>query len=370
MSLPESIAAEWLDKPEALQAWLAAVPADAAVGVDTEFMRRHTFYPQLALLQLGWNGRHALIDPLAFSIGEALQPLLGAGAAVTVMHSASEDLEALAPLLPAGPGTLFDTQIAAAFVGMGAGVSYRALVAELAGVELDKGETRSDWLRRPLTTSQCSYAALDVVYLKTIHEQLGELLRQHGRSDWHAEDCQRLKNRVLRASDPQPQRSMQAASDWAPAGQALLRRMLLWRDRRARELDVPRPWLLDDALALSLAQQPPTTLTELEQRARGQRALRAAQRSELLELLRPAVSGEEIDATARIPDRPHGPAKQALGAMKQLVDTVAAELVLPPGLLCPRKILEEYAVTARWPEFLDGWRHGVLHDRLAALLPD
>ena len=369
MSLPESAVAEWLDRPEALHAWLAAVPADAAVGLDTEFMRRNTFYPQLALLQLGWDGHHALIDPLAFNIGEALQPLLGEGAAVTVMHSASEDLEALAPLLPAGPGVLFDTQIAAAFVGMGLGISYRALVVELTGVELDKGETRSDWMRRPLTESQSSYAVLDVVYLKTIHEQLTAQLQQRGRNDWHAEDCQRLKHRVLRAGDPQPQRALHAAADWAPAGQALLRRLLLWRDRSARQLDVPRPWLVDDTLALSLAQQAPTTLAELEQRARGQRALRSAQRNELLELLAPAVSAEEIDATAGIPGHPHGPAKQALGAMKQLVDTVATELDLPAGLLCPRKVLEEYVVTAKWPEFLDGWRHGVLHDRLASLLP-
>ena len=160
MLLPETAAAEWIDQREALQAWLASLPADAAVGLDTEFMCRNTFYPQLALLQLGWNGHHALIDPLAFSIGDALQSPLGAGTAVTVMHSASEDLEVLVPLLPGGPRVLFDTQIAAAFAGMGLGISYRALVAELAGVELDKGETRSDWMRRPLTTSQCSYAEI------------------------------------------------------------------------------------------------------------------------------------------------------------------------------------------------------------------
>lgn len=369
MSLPETAAAEWLDQPEELQAWLAAVPPNAAVGVDTEFMRRHTFYPQLALLQLGWNGHHALIDPLAFNIGDTLQPLLGAGPAVTVMHSASEDLEALAPLLPAGPRVLFDTQIAAAFVGMGLGISYRALVVELTGVELDKGETRSDWMRRPLTASQCSYAALDVVYLKTIHQQLTERLQQRRRGDWFAEDCERLKRRVLRAGDPQPQRALHAAVDWVPAAQALLRRLLLWRDCSARRLDVPRPWLIDDTLALSLAQQPPATLTELEQRARGQRALRSAQRSELFELLVPAVSAEEIDATTSIPGHALGPAKQALSNMKLLVDTIATELDLPPGLLCPRKVLEEYVVTTEWPEFLGGWRHAVLHDRLANLLP-
>ncbi len=370
MSLPETASADWIDHPDALRAWLDDVPADAAVGLDTEFMRRNTFYPQLALLQLGWNGRHALIDPLAFDIGDALQPLLGHGPAVTIMHSASEDLETLAPLLPDGPHILFDTQIAAAFVGMGLGISYRALVAELAGAELDKGETRSDWMQRPLTASQCNYAALDVVYLKSIHEQLAERLQQHGRSQWHAEDCARLKRRASRREgEPQPQRAMRAAADWQPPAQAMLRRLLLWRDQRARHLDVPRPWLLDDTLALSLAQQPPASLGELEQRSRSQRALRSAQRAELFELVKPAVTPEEIADTAGIPGHPQGEAKKALGEMKNLVDRRAGELDLPPGLLCPRKVLEEYVVTAEWPEFLDGWRHEVLHDPLSALLP-
>jgi ribonuclease D len=369
MSLSET-AADWIAHPDALQAWLAALPADAAVGLDTEFMRRNTFYPQLALLQLGWNGRYALIDPLAFDIGDALQPRLGTGPAITIMHSASEDLETLAPLLPDGPQVLFDTQIAAAFVGMGLGISYRALVAELVGVELDKGETRSDWLQRPLTASQYSYAALDVVYLKTIHEQLAERLQQRDRSAWHAEDCERLKRRAShRDGDPQPQRALRGAAEWPAEQQALLRRLLLWRDRSARRLDVPRPWLLDDTLALSLAQQPPANLGDLEQRSRGQRALRSAQRNELFEQLAPAVSTEEIAATASIPPHPQGAAKKALGDMKQLVDTLAGELDLPPGLLCPRKVLEEYVVTAEWPDFLEGWRREVLHDRLPELLP-
>lgn len=362
--------AEWIDHHDALQAWLARLPADAAVGLDTEFMRRNTFYPQLALLQLGWEGHHALVDPLAFEIGDTLQPRLGNGPAVTVMHSASEDLETLAPLLPNGPHQLFDTQIAAAFAGMGLGISYRALVAELANADLDKGETRSDWLQRPLTASQCSYAALDVVYLKTIHEQLSERLHQRDRSAWHAEDCERLKRRAShRDGDPQPQRALRGAAEWPAAKQALLRRLLLWRDRSARSLDRPRPWLMDDALALSLAQQPPANLADLEQRSRGQRALRSAQRSELFELLAQPPGDEEIAATASIPGHPQGEAKKALAAMKQAIDTRAAELDLPPGLLCPRKVLEEYVVTAEWPEFLEGWRHDVLHESLPALLP-
>jgi len=369
MPLPD-VTADWIADRATLQAWLEDVPAGAVVGLDTEFMRRDTFHPQLALLQLGCSGRHALVDPLAFAIGDALQPALGTGDAVTVMHSAGEDLETLAPLLPDGPRVLFDTQIAAAFVGMGLGISYRALVAELCGDELDKGETRSDWMQRPLTASQRSYATLDVVYLESIHAQLAERLRQRDRTAWHAEDCIRLKQRAShREGDPQPQRALRGAAEWSPAQQTLLRRILLWRDRSARALDRPRPWLLDDALALSLAQQPPASLAELEQRGRGQRALRSAQRGELFALLRDPLEAEEIAATAAIPAHPQGAAKQALNAMKAVVDERAGALDLPPGLLCPRKVLEEYVVTREWPDFLDGWRREVLHERLPALLP-
>lgn len=368
--LPAAPAAEWIDQRSTLERWLAELPPEASPGLDTEFMRRNTFHPQLALLQLGWNDRHALVDPLAFDLGDALLPQLGAPGRVVVMHSAGEDLETLAPFLPTGPGTLFDTQIAAAFAGMGLGVSYRALVAELAGAELDKGETRSDWMQRPLTASQRSYATLDVVYLNTLHAQLAERLRLRDRSAWHAEDCERLKRRAAhRDGDPQPQRGFRAAADWPLAQQALLRRILLWRDRCARTLDRPRPWLLEDALAMSLAQQPPASPAELDQRSRGQRALRAPQRAELFGLIAPPVSDEELAATAAIPAFPQGEAKKALAAMKQWIDQRAAELDLPPGLLCPRKVLEEYVVTAEWPDFLDGWRRDVLHDRLPTLLP-
>jgi ribonuclease D len=371
MSVPNAASAAWIDRRDALDAWLAELPADAAPGVDTEFMRRNTFHPQLALLQLGWNGRYALVDPLAFEIGDALRPCLVESPAVTVMHSAGEDLEALAPLLPEGPRVLFDTQIAAAFVGMGLGLSYRALVAELVGVELDKGETRSDWLQRPLTDSQRLYATLDVVYLEPVHAQLAARLAERGRSAWHAEDCERLKRRAnAREGDPQPQRGFRAAADWPQAQQALLRRVLLWRDRSARTLDRPRSWLLEDALALSLAQSPPLSLAELERRSRGQRALRSAQREELFDLLAPAPDASELAATAPIPTPALGPAKKALAAMKDTVDRLAAELDLPPGLLCPRKVLEEYVTTREWPEFLEGWRRELLHAPLVGLLPD
>ncbi|HUA80975.1 MAG TPA: ribonuclease D [Dyella sp.] len=361
--------ADWIEQRSELELWLDSLSRPAVLGLDTEFMRRNTFYPQLALLQLGLNERYALVDPLAFDMGAALQPLDSASV-VTVMHSASEDLETLSPWLPEGPRMLFDTQIAAAFVGMGLGISYRALVAELVGAELDKGETRSDWMQRPLTPSQRDYATLDVVYLKTIHQQLAERLAQRDRTAWHAEDCERLKRKSCpREGDRQPQLAFRNAAEWPREQQAFLRRILLWRDTTARQLDKPRPWLLEDALVLSIAERPPTDLEELDRRGAGQRALRSQQRAELFEVLQPAVTDEEVADTDLIAPYPQGKAKQALANMKVYVDTQAAELDLPPGLLCSRRVLEEYVVTAQWPEALEGWRREVLYEGLGGLLP-
>ncbi|UPG91988.1 ribonuclease D [Luteibacter aegosomaticola] len=364
-------AAPWIERRDDLAAWLAPVKAGDIVGLDTEFMRRNTFYPQLALLQLAHEGRYALIDPLAVPLGEALRPVFAEQPVVTVMHSAGEDLEAMAPFLPDGPHTLFDTQIAAAFVGMGLGISYRALVADLVGAELDKGETRSDWLQRPLTESQKLYATLDVVHLHPVHAILTERLEERGRSAWHAEDCARMKRRASqREGDPQPQRGFKPAADWPRERQALLRRILRWRELTARALDKPRSWLLEDAHALDLAGSLPKDLAKLEEVTRGTRALRSQQREELFALLHRPIDTDEVAATAAIVGHPAGEAKRAINEMRSAVDTLASHLDIPPGLLCSRKTMEEYVMTGgEWPEALEGWRKAVLHDRLAALLP-
>ncbi|HEY4291964.1 ribonuclease D [Luteibacter sp.] len=362
--------APWIERREALDAWLAPIGPQAVVGLDTEFMRRNTFYPQLALLQLAHDKRYALIDPLAVPLREALEPVFAAHPVVTVMHSAGEDLEALAPYLPDGPHTLFDTQIAAAFVGMGLGISYRALVAELVGAELDKGETRSDWLQRPLTDSQKLYATLDVVHLHPVHAILAERLAERGRAAWHAEDCARMKRRAShREGDPQPQRGFKAASEWPPEKQALLRRVLRWREATARELDKPRSWLLEDMQATDLTGHIPDAPAKLDERTRGTRALRSPQRQELFELFHRPLEAAEVDSTAPIIGHPAGDAKRAINEMRSAVDTLASQLDVPPGLLCARRSMEEYVMSGTWPEALEGWRRGVLFERLSALLP-
>jgi ribonuclease D len=360
------MSATWIDHAGDLP----ALPDHGVLGLDTEFMRRNTYFPKLALVQAALAGQCWLLDPLPYAAGADVRALVGGH--LCVMHSASEDMEALAPLLGDLPLALFDTQIAAALCGMGPGLSYQKLVASVLGVDIPKDETRSDWLQRPLTANQLEYAAQDVAHLETLHERLSAELRQRGREAWHAEDCARLAQRAHRDpahADPQPQRGFRSAADWPAEARARLKRVLLWRDDTARTLDRPRPWILDDANALALSQQPPASSQALFDRVKGQRALRGPQRSELLAVLGATASPEELASLAPIPAAPRGEAKRAVDAMREVVQSEALKLDIPPGLLCPRRLIEEFAVTRVWPDGLNGWRASVLEAKLTPLLP-
>ena len=360
---------EWIEDTTALDHWIAQRPPHSVIGLDTEFMRTDTFRSRLALVQANIAGDIALLDAPRLGAHTALAARLRDPDCLCVMHSASEDLEALASIVPDGPAILFDTQIAAAMAGLGLGLSYQKLVALLLGVDLPKAETRSDWLQRPLTAAQLEYAAQDVVHLPALRAQLAEKLDVLGRSDWLAEDCRRLIERICRAQpDTQPQRAFRGASDWPRERQALLRRVLLWRDASARALDKPRPWILDDAHALNLAAQPPHNAAELFERSKGLRALRGPQRQELLDLLLAPLREQDLDI-APIPPALDSAQKRALRAMKETIVAIAEKLAIADGLLCPRRHLEALLTDRAWPAALEGWRKPLLHDALMARLP-
>jgi ribonuclease D len=358
----------WIDRTDALSDFAARAKDD--IGLDTEFMRISTFFPKLALIQAILGEEIALIDPTGAIELDPLGEILADPARTIVMHSASEDLEALATRFARGIGRLYDTQIAAAFAGLGTGIGYQKLVRDVLGIELPKAETRSDWLRRPLTPQQREYAEHDVAHLPALHALLGERVERRGYAAWLAEDCARMLERARRReSDPEPQLAFRGAADWPRERQALLRRVLRWRDASARRTDTPRPWILEDAAALDLALAPPRDASDLAERTKGLRGLRSALRAELFETLARPLADEDLDIEP-IPRAPSPREKPVLSALKETVAKLAAELDLPETLLCTRRSLETLLITRRWPRALEGWRREVLHDALVARLPD
>ncbi|KFN50082.1 ribonuclease D [Arenimonas composti] len=356
----------WIDTPAALTAHLARWSGQPLVALDTEFIRERTFYPQLALVQLAVPGDILLVDPTVPGMAEALRPLLRDPAVTKLMHSASEDLQALQRGCEALPEPLFDTQVAAALCGLGTGLGYQKLVEMVTGVTLAKGETRSDWLRRPLSDAQRDYAADDVRYLHEVHAFLAPKLAELGRADWLAADAARaLRQAGNDADEPFPHLALRSAQGLDAAAQLRLFRLLRWRDAEARRADRPRSWILDNELAVLLARRPPADETALRQvLERHPRSPRKSRELLWTLLTAPATADEGGLPLAQ----PENRDKQTVKALQQAVAAVAEAHGLPEGLLCARRHIESLVDGRPWPDALEGWRRTLLEPHFAPLL--
>lgn len=251
-----------IDNDAALQALLLDNAQAPAVAVDTEFMRRNTFYPQVALLQLCFGGEAWLIDPLAIDNLDPLRALMTEPAMVKVLHSPSEDLEVFSRWLGALPRPLFDTQRAAALVNRGFGLGYRALVQQICEVDLPKDETRSDWLQRPLSPAQCEYAAQDVVYLLQVYRVLRQQCEDRSRLHWVLADGETAVAALEQGAGPYYPR-IKSAWKLDPDALAALVALSEWREQTARDRDKPRSWIIDDQACLAIAQARPRDRNQL-----------------------------------------------------------------------------------------------------------
>jgi ribonuclease D len=359
----------WIDDPTELAARLRAAPP--RVGLDTEFVRERTWWPKLALVQVALEGGDILlVDMLAPGMNEALAPMLADPAVLKVMHSASEDLVALQHACGVVPAPLFDTQVAAALAGITAGAGYQRLVQDLLGVALPKGETRSDWLRRPLSPAQLEYAADDVLHLFALHDLLSARLAEQGREGWLREDAERT---VTAAADPAletwPHLAMRSAQFLDAPAQHRLLRLLRWRDAHARRADRPRSWILDNELATALARKPPADRVALQRQLEATPKSPRALGDAIWAALETPLADEAGAPLARADDRD----KARMRGLQDAVAALSAELGLPDGVLASRRWLQ-MLLDARaegspeWPGPLAGWRRALLEPRLAPVL--
>jgi ribonuclease D len=258
-----------------------------AYALDTEFHRERTYWPRLALVQVAWGSapegqQHvALIDPLAVDPGPLAQVLTGRS--VMVAHAATQDLEVLARACSVLPAKLFDTQVAAGFLGHGS-ASLASLTERFLHVRLTKGDRLTDWSRRPLTQSQIAYAASDVAHLIGLADAISTQLTARGRLTWAQEECAALLARPQNQTDPQEawwklrdNRHLQGVS------RAIAQEVAAWREEKARTLDVQPRMVLADLALLSIAHSPPATVTALrETRGIDARHLRGGAEEEIM----------------------------------------------------------------------------------------
>ena len=241
-------------RQDQLDALLDAMSRATYLPLDTEFVRERTYFPQLALLQIATPDAVWLVDPLA---GLDLAPLwerIVSSDTPVVLHAADQDLDLILTAAGRLPKRVFDTQIAAELLGIGAQLSYAALVDKLLGITLDKAQVRSDWLARPLSEAQWNYAVQDVFQLGRIFPLLEEQLARAGRLDWMAEETARQTDPIRFApADQRRWKKIRGVQTLGRAGLAALRPLAACREELARERDLPRRWVWRDEALLELA---------------------------------------------------------------------------------------------------------------------
>ncbi len=230
-------------------------------AVDTEFHREKTYWPHVALVQVAWDDRIVLIDPLALDLARLQEVFAGPGLAV--MHAASQDIEVFERSVGSVPSQLFDTQIAAGFLGYGT-PSLTALVEGELGFRLPKGDRLTDWMRRPLDDRQKAYAASDVAHLLELHERLATRIEAGGRTEWvTAENEAQRTWRPVREPEMAYTR-IKEARQLRGTALGVAQALAAWRERRAAEIDVPGRHVMADLAVVTVANRAPTRVEDLK----------------------------------------------------------------------------------------------------------
>ncbi len=356
-----------------LEAVIAEFEKSDFVTVDTEFIRETTFWPILCLIQMASPGVTALIDPLAKGID--LKPFfrLMANEKITkVFHAARQDIEIIFNLGDLIPHPVFDTQVAAMVCGFGDSVSYDQLVQKITGERLDKSSRFTDWRHRPLTDKQLEYALADVTHLIDVYQHLTAELEREDRAHWLNEEMQILTARETYDPDPNDAWKRLKMRMRKPLELAIVQAVAAWRDREARERNVPRGRVIKDDAIYEIAQQAPrdqTALGRLRSTPKGWE--RSSTATALLEVVNKTLEIPK-DQLPKMPKQVHQPegSGAAVELLKVLLKMVAEQEGVAPKVLASGDDLDKIAgegEKANVPA-LSGWRREVFGEKALKLV--
>ena len=365
---------KYVGEPPALREAIKRLSGCRSISVDLESDSYHHYSEKIALVQVCGDGSIFIMDPLAVDLSP-LSDLLADAGIEKVFHDVDYDGRMLLTFLGVKPAPVFDTMIAARVLGKER-VGLADLLAEYFGLSLDKKFQKADWSRRPLGGEMLEYAALDVAYLASLRDALAAELEKAGRMYWAREEFERL----VEGLEPMPARSadftrVKGARDLSPRRLAVLRELLLWREERARESDVPSFKIVGNDRLLRVAEECPRSRAQLaaakilsdRQIARfGTDILKAVERGmrtprESLPSFPPATH-QRRDFTA----------EKILRELKACRDRKAEELGMDPGFLLPNAVLKAVArlkpadaAALEESGLLKGWRLGVMKEILS-----
>ncbi|MEM8923754.1 MAG: HRDC domain-containing protein [Actinomycetota bacterium] len=353
--------------PSDLDDLVASASEADRYAIDTEFHRERTYFPQAALVQIAWNDQLALVDPLAVDMKPLAAVLDGPG--LCVLHAGVQDLEVLDLIAGTVPQQIFDTQIAAGFLGLSNG-SLKSLLDRFCNVSLPKGDRLTDWLQRPLTDDQLRYAAADVEHLLALTDEIQRQLMAAGRLQWAFEESALLRERPRNRRVPE-EAILRIKEARSLKGQSfrVATAIAAWRERRAAELDIPVRQVLSDLGVVAVAQAAPTDVRALNglrgvdgrhlRNGAGQEILTAVQFGQRMK--------DDLDRPARSPELPRH-LRPVVSLVTAWISQLARDHKLDPALLATRADVEALLKGDPESRLHHGWRADLVGTPIAQLV--
>ena len=366
---------EIVTKQADLKKYCAAWRRLGCFAFDTEFIRDDTYESALCLLQVAANGEVVLVDPTADVDLSVFWSLVTDPAVRAVVHAGKEDFEVCVRATGKAPRNVFDVQTAAGFLGYGYPMSLSRLVSDIMGRRISKGQTLTDWLRRPLTDAQVRYAVEDVLHLPGIHAKLVRGLEETGRTAWAAEEFARFED-AEHYQPPVRERlyRLKGTKRLDALGLAVLERLVEWRDRWAQERNRPLRAMMRDDVLVEIARRRPKKMSDLEvmrgfPQARNRKVVR-----ELLTVIEEACEIPKSEWPAPYKQPKEAPmSKIMLDILSAVTRATCEEEGISHELVCTSQRLREVldyraGLLKERPALLCGWREKFIGQRLLELL--
>ena len=355
----------WVREQDQLDEVIDVLATCGRVALDTEFIKRDTYYPRLALVQLNTGDHIYLLDAPQLQLGELWQALSQVD--VAIWHACGEDLGIFYLLSGCPPLTnIFDTQIALSYLTGQLQMGYQQALADQLEIHIDKEQSQSDWLQRPLSDEQERYAIDDVRFLPALYLQLEDKLKAQGLFDYVWADCQLYASDLYEAQHVEDDAMYLTMADYRYTSEqmAILKAVATWREGLARATNQPRTFVIKKQAVREIITEKPNSMRELAHKTTIHRSMLRLYGEELLKVIRDAknLSPTEYPACLLPPYRSKN--KVLSKAVQQAIDEHAKVLGIPANVLMRKKWLGQlYEVIAfdqdmsNLPQGLKGWRN-------------
>jgi len=337
------------------------------LAIDTEFERRTTYFAKLALVQI-FDGRAIyLIDPLEVECPQTLRDVFVSENIVKILHSSKEDIEVLYTSWQCELNNLFDTQIAYHFQYGEVSIGYAKLVEDFTGVHVSKHQTQSDWIKRPLSSAQLKYAAMDVIYLIKIFERLRNELQENNLYSLFVKECQEtsLSSRT-RIDSFANYREAKDVWQLSEIDLGLFRQLFDWREQKAKVEDITRNHIIRDQEMVEIAKSKPDSINQLKEVSDIHPRSIRRYGVDWLQIVEHWQVGEKKALPKVLNPRDVEQLKALSSNLETVVKSAAKQLNIPVTLLMSKRIIRKLAYAlitdTSMPLNWSGWRKSLLHD--------